>query len=117
VDLTDAQREQVQSIVQSHRAEFDTVGQALRDAHRAFAEATRTATVDESTVRTRSTALAAAMADEALLRAKVRSEVHAILTAEQQQQLAEREAAMQKRRQEQGSRLQQRPPHRQRPPQ
>ena len=34
------------------------------------------------------------MADEAILRAKVRAEVQGILTAEQQQQLQERKAEM-----------------------
>jgi Spy/CpxP family protein refolding chaperone len=41
--------------------------------------------------------VANAMADEAILRARVRTEVHALLTAEQQQQLKDREAQMQKR--------------------
>jgi protein CpxP len=119
VQLTDAQREQVRSIVESHRAEFQATGQALRDAHRAFAEATRAESIDEATVRTRATAVASAMADEAVLRSKVRAEVHALLTPEQQQQLKERQAEMQKRQQErmqrQKERLQQR--QQQRPPQ
>ena len=119
VELTDAQREQVRSIMESHRTEFETVGRALGDAHRAFGEATRAESVDESTIRTRASAVASAMADEAILRSKVRSEVHALLTPEQQQQLKDREAAMQKRQQErlqrQKERLQQR--QQQRPPQ
>jgi protein CpxP len=114
VELTDAQREQVRSIMQSHRSEFDTVSKALRDAHRAFGEATRAATVDEAAVRANSTTLANAMAEEAILRAKVRAEVHALLTPEQQQQLKEREANMQKRLQQRQERMKQR---QQRPPQ
>jgi protein CpxP len=114
VQLTDAQREQVRSIMQSHRAEFDNVGKSLREAHRAFAEATRAAAVDEAAIRERSTAVANAMAEEAILRAKVRSEVHALLTAEQHQQLKQREAEMQKRMQQRQERQKQRP---QRPPQ
>lgn len=115
VQLTDAQREQVQSIMQSHRAEFDNVGKALGEAHRAFAEATRSG--DEAAIRARSTAVANAMAEEAILRAKVRSEVHALLTPEQLQEITQREAEMQKRMQERGERLQQRQQQRQRPPQ
>ena len=110
VQLTDAQREQVRSIMQSHRAEFDNVHKALREAHRSFAEASRAATVDEAALRARSSAVANAMADEAILRAKVRAEVHALLTPEQQQQLQEREASMQKRLQERQQRRQQRQP-------
>ena len=114
VQLTDAQREQVQAIMQSHRTELDTARMALREAHRAFAEATRAETVDEGAIRERSTAVANAMAAQAILRAKVRSEVHALLTAEQQEEIKQREAKMQRRLQERQERLQQR---RQRPPQ
>ena len=120
VELTDAQREQVRSIMQSHRAEFETVGRALGEAHRAFAEATRAGTVDEAAIRNQATAVATAMADEAILRSKVRAEVHALLTPEQQQQLKDREAAMQKRRQERLQRQNERQQQRQqgqRPPQ
>jgi Spy/CpxP family protein refolding chaperone len=115
VQLSDAQRDQVRSIMQSHRTEFDNTRKALAEARRAFAEATRAATYDEATIRARSTAVATAMAEDAILRAKVRAEVHGLLTAEQQQQLKEREAAMQKRAQERQQRLQQR--RQQRPPQ
>jgi protein CpxP len=115
VQLTDAQRDQVRSIMDAHRSEFESAGKALREAHRAFAEAGRAATVDEAALRTQSTAVANAMADEAILRAKVRAEVRGLLTAEQLQQLQNREAEMQKRRQERGARAGQRQP--QRPPQ
>lgn len=98
--LTDAQEEQMRAIRESHRAEFESVGKALGEAHRAFAEATRGAAIDEAALRSRSTALANAMVDEALLQAKVRAEVHALLTPEQQQQLAERAANLEKRNQE-----------------
>jgi Spy/CpxP family protein refolding chaperone len=106
VQLTESQREQVQSIMQSHRTEFENAAKALRDAHRAFGDATRAATIDEAAIRQHSTAVASAMADDAILRAKVRAEVHALLTPEQQQQLKDREAAMQKRVQERQQRLQ-----------
>ena len=115
VQLTEAQREQVRSITQAHRAEFDKVRQALGEAHRAFAAASRAATVDEGAIRERSTAVANAMAEEAILRAKMRAEVHALLTPEQQQQLKEREANMQKRQQERQQRQQQLRERRQRP--
>jgi protein CpxP len=87
IELTDAQKEQVRSIMESHKAESDEVRTTLRDAHRAFAEAANASPLDEAAVRARSSAIAAAMADEAILRVKVRSEVHAILTPEQQEQL------------------------------
>ena len=51
-------------------------------------------TIDESAIRAKTTAVASAMADEAILRAKVRTEVHGILTAEQQEQLKARQQEM-----------------------
>jgi len=105
VQLTDAQREQVRSIMESHREEFADLRAKHGSAHRAFAEAARAGAVDEAAIRTQSTAVAGAMADEAILRARVRAQVHALLTAEQQQLLQEREAAMEKRMQERQQRL------------
>ena len=114
--MTEAQREQVRSIMESHRDEFADVREKLGVAHRAFAEVTRGDAVDEAAIRTESTAVANAMADEAILRARVRTQVHALLTAEQQQQLKDRQAEMQKRLQERQERLKQRQDRR-RPPQ
>lgn len=116
VQLTDAQREQVRSIMESHREEFADLRTKLGAAHCGFAEAARVGAVDEAAIRTQSTAVAGAMADEAILRARVRVQVHALLTAEQQQQLQEREAAMEKRIQERQQRLEQQRQNR-RPPQ
>lgn len=99
VDLTDAQRDQVRAIHESHRSEFDAAHAKLRGAHRAFGEATHAATIDEAAIRARSAEVAAAMADEAILRAKVRAEVFAILTPEQQQKANEVRGSMKQRRQ------------------
>ena len=90
VDLTDTQREQLRTIMESHKQEFETVRTKLREAHQGLATATNAQTVDEAAIRARSTALATALADEAILRAKVRVEVNGILTAEQLQQLQQR---------------------------
>jgi protein CpxP len=100
IDLTDAQRDQVRKITESHKAEFEQVGTKLREAHRALREATEADVLDEAAVRAKSTDVAAAMADEAILRAKVRAEVFNILTAEQQQKLKDQRTAMQQRLQE-----------------
>jgi protein CpxP len=99
IDLTDAQRQQMRSIMESHKAEFDQVRTKLREAHAAMAAASSGQPVDEAAIRASSTALAAALADEAILNAKVRAEVFGILTAEQQQTLQERQAERGKRRQ------------------
>jgi protein CpxP len=94
IDLTEAQREQVRGIMQSHQAEFQQAGTRLRDAHRAFGEAVNATPLDEAAVRARSTDIAGAMAEEAILRAKVRAEVFNLLTPEQQQTLNDRKAKM-----------------------
>jgi Spy/CpxP family protein refolding chaperone len=89
IQLTEAQREQFRTIVESHRAERQAVATKLREAHRGLAEATRAETINEAAIRARSAEVASAMADQAILRAKVRSEVFGILTAEQQQKAKE----------------------------
>ena len=76
--------------MESNRTALEQASKTLRDAHRAFAEATAGPTIDEPALRARSTTLAGAMADEAIVRSKVRAEVHALLTPEQQQQLQAR---------------------------
>lgn len=97
IDLTDSQREQVRTIMESHKAEFQTVGGKLHEAHRALGEATMAETLDEAAIRARSAEVASAIADEAILRAKVRSEVFGILTAEQQQKVKEQRTTRQRR--------------------
>jgi periplasmic protein CpxP/Spy len=108
IQLTDSQRQQVRSIMESHRAEFQAVAAKVLDARRDFAEAIEADTLDEAAIRARSTAMAAAMAEEAILQARVRSEVRALLSAEQLEQLKQRRAEFDKRRQERSERLQQR---------
>lgn len=90
IDLTEAQREQVRTIMQSHQTEFQQVRTKLRDAHRAMADAVQAEMLDEAAIRARSADVGSAMADEAVLNAKVRAEVSSILTAEQQQRVKER---------------------------
>ena len=107
IELTDAQRDQIRAIRESHREATRAVHSKLRDAHRALAEAARADTIDEAAIRARSTEVATAMADEAILRAKVRNEVLAVLTAEQQAKLKEQREARQQRMQERQKRRQQ----------
>lgn len=98
IDLTDAQKEQVKTIMDSHKSEFDQIRTRMRDAQRAFGDATQADTIDEAAIRTKATAVAGVMADEAILRAKVHGEVLQILTADQQDQLKAKREEMQKRR-------------------
>jgi Spy/CpxP family protein refolding chaperone len=90
IELTETQREQVRTIMERHQTGLQQAMTRLRDAHRGLAEATQADSLNEQTVRTQAAAVGSAMADEAILRARMRSEVLAILTAEQQQQLKQR---------------------------
>ena len=97
LDLTDAQKEQIKTIQQSHRAEVQQIGERTRTAQRAIDEAAGGASVNEAAIRSQSTALAAAIADGAILRAKVNAEIFNVLTAKQQQKLNEFRAQRQER--------------------
>lgn len=102
LNLSDAQREQVRGILESHRAEAASLRQRAGAAHRALQAATSAATVDEGAITQQSQAFGGLIAEAALLRARVRSEVLAVLTPEQQAEAAriaaDRQARMQDRR-------------------
>lgn len=84
LDLTEAQREQVKATMDAHKATFDAQRDKLVAAHKALNEAITAGTFDEATVRQKAADLAVLDADGAVLRAKVYSEVWALLTPEQQ---------------------------------
>lgn len=92
LDLSDAQRDQVRTIAESHREAFTEVAGKMRDARERLTAAVDADTVDEAAIRAASANVAAVMADEAVLRAKVRAEIFNILTPEQQQQAKQRPA-------------------------
>ena len=111
LNLTDAQREQVRAIMQSHRDEGRAVAEKASGALEALRKATEES-VDEGAVSQHSQALGAAIGEAAVLRAKVRAEVFAVLTPEQQAEAnkiaAERRTRMQQRRDHMEQRRQQR---------
>ncbi|MBI4486493.1 MAG: periplasmic heavy metal sensor [Acidobacteria bacterium] len=94
--LTDEQKNQVKTIMESHADEFETLGERARTAHRALNEAIMADPVQDAAIRQKSAEAAAADADLAVAHAHARAEVVQILTAEQREQLkkwiAEREA-------------------------
>lgn len=92
LDLTDDQRAQVRQVMQNHRDEFRAVGERLRAAERAQQDAITATPFDEQAVRARAAEVAAIQADEAVLRAKVHSDVFALLTPDQQAKAAELKA-------------------------
>jgi Spy/CpxP family protein refolding chaperone len=89
LDLTDAQKDSVKGIVESHREEMRTLGQRAMNARQALDAAISADVFDEATVRTTAAEVAAVDADLAVMRAKVYSEVYQLLTPEQQSKLKE----------------------------
>ncbi|HEX7085903.1 MAG TPA: Spy/CpxP family protein refolding chaperone [Vicinamibacterales bacterium] len=108
LDLSDAQRQQVRSIIEARRADFRSVGERLRAAARAQHEAVTRVPVDENEVRARANELAAVQADMAVLRARVHEQVYQVLTPEQQTKLQSLRAEREKRRAERAERMKQR---------
>lgn len=85
LDLTEAQRTQVRAIMQSHRDEGRALLQRAQAAVDGLQKATATS-IDEGAAAQHGQALGTAIADAAVLRARIRHEVFAILTPEQQSQ-------------------------------
>lgn len=116
LNLTDAQREQVRTIMQGHRDESRALGEKAHAALDALRKATE-GTVDEALVNQQGLALGAVIGEAAVLRAKVRAEVLAILTPEQQAEANKLQAQRQQRMEQMKQRGDQRRQHRQQPDQ
>jgi Spy/CpxP family protein refolding chaperone len=108
LDLTDAQRTQIRQVMDGHRDELRAAGERLAAARKAQHAAVTSATLDEQAVRAASADLAQVMADAAVLRARVHSEVFAVLTPDQQAKAAELRAQREARRQQVRERVRQR---------
>jgi Spy/CpxP family protein refolding chaperone len=98
LDLTSAQKEQVQSIMQSHESELRTLGERAMAAHEALEAASTTGTLDEGLVRTKAVDVAAVESDMAVAHARIYSEIFQILTPEQQKKAGELHARRGERR-------------------
>ena len=96
LDLTDAQREQVKGIMESHQAELRTLGEKAMTARRALDQAVTAETVDEGAIRARAADVAAIESDLAVARARIHADVFQILTSEQKTKLKELQAEMAK---------------------
>jgi protein CpxP len=82
--LSPDQQQQVKSVMQGHRDEFKALMDRSRKAHDAQQAAIEQVPVNEDLVRSSSSAVAAAEADMAVLRAKVHEQVWSLLTPDQQ---------------------------------
>jgi len=84
LNLTEAQKDQVKAIVDSHRDEMKAIADRGRPAHEALDAAITAETFDEATIRARSMDVATVDADMLVLQSRMRSEIFQILTPEQQ---------------------------------
>ena len=95
--LTDAQKDQVKTIAESHTAEWKSIFDRARTAHDALQDAVIGDAVDEGLIRQRSAEVGPVEADIAVARARAFAEVVQILTADQKAQLKTMQAEMKKR--------------------
>lgn len=113
LNLTDAQQQQVRGVREAHRANLQAAGQQLREAFEAQRNAVQQTPVDEGLIQSTTQALVTAQTALAIEGAHIRSEIFAILTAEQQAKVQEIQAERQARMKERMERMQQRRQQRQ----
>lgn len=99
LNLTDAQREQVKQIVDSHKDEQKVLGDRARAAREALDQATTAGAFDEGTLRARAADLAAVEADMLVLNARIQAQVFQILTGDQRSELEKMRAQGRERQQ------------------
>ena len=100
LNLTDAQREQIRTLIQQRSDEHRQVGSRFRDAMEAQRKATEAVPFDEPAIRSTTQALVDAQTQLALQRAKLRSDIFALLTPDQQAQAVKLQSERDARRSE-----------------
>jgi protein CpxP len=95
--LTEAQKDQVKNVAESHKGEWKTLADRARTAHEALEAAVTADAIDEGLIRQRSAEVGAVEADMAVARAHAFGEFVQILTADQKAQLKTMQAEMKKR--------------------
>jgi Spy/CpxP family protein refolding chaperone len=98
LQLTDAQRDQLKGIAQSHRDDWQALADRARTAHDALSSAVTADNLDETLIRQKSADVAAVDADMAVASAHVYGEFTQILTADQRAKLKTLQAQFNARR-------------------
>jgi Spy/CpxP family protein refolding chaperone len=94
IGLTDAQRDQIKAIADSHKDEWKTLLDRGRAAHMALDDVIAADAINEAAIRQKSAEAAAVDADIAVARAHAHAEVWQILTGDQKTQLKTMQAQM-----------------------
>jgi protein CpxP len=100
LDLTDEQKSQMKSIREASKPATAPLREAMKANHQKLAEATANGAFDEAQVTAIANEGAAIRAQLIVQRTKVKSQMFAILTAEQKAKVAEMKATMKQRFQE-----------------
>ena len=88
LSLTEDQEKQVRAIYDSHKAERAARSQAVKSAREALQKTTLAMPLNEAGIRSAAQAVGQAEGDSALLEAKIRAQVAALLNPDQQQKFA-----------------------------
>ncbi len=97
IDLTDAQKQQIQTLTTQMREQNRAAFERMRSADEAFQNAVDATPVNEQAIRAAAQSRAIAQADVAIVQAKLRTQVLALLTPEQQAQVAKRRSERESR--------------------
>jgi periplasmic protein CpxP/Spy len=101
LNLSDAQKDQIKQLTEQYRQQDQNVAEQLRSAMEAQRKAVETMPVDEGLIRSTTQALVEAQTEMAIQQARLRSDIFALLTPDQQAQASKLQA-------ERNQRLQQR---------
>lgn len=85
--LSDEQRDEIRQIVKSHKQEIVTVMKPVAEKRRALRAATLADHPDEHAIRAAANDLGTALGDAAVVGAKIKAEVHEVLTPDQRQKV------------------------------
>lgn len=89
LDLTDDQQEQIDRLTADHRSAMKDRRELVRDGRMAMRDLVHAEEFDEAAIREAAMAVAEAEADMAVERARLRHEIHKVLTPEQREKAAE----------------------------
>lgn len=106
--LSDPQKAQIKSVIQSHRDEWQALADRALTARKALNEAVNAEAIDENVIRQRSADVAAVRADMAFAHAHARAEIFQALTPEQRAQVESLQSKMENRLEHRRERLQKR---------
>jgi protein CpxP len=92
LNLTETQQDQIKQLTQQYRQQNQNIAEQLRTAMEAQRTAVETIPVDEGRIRATTQALADAQTEMAIQQARLRSDIFAMLTPDQQAQARKLEA-------------------------